>query len=249
MRKICVINQKGGVGKTTTTVNLSVGLARKKRKVLILDLDAQGNVSTCLGKNGEKSMYDLLVNKVAITDCIVNIEKNVDMISADGKLAEAETILMGRPNRERVLSRVLEKLEDDDLYDFVIMDCPPSLGLMSQNALLYADEALIPSSTEALSFVGLKKMLEVIDESNTLFDHDLVVAGILPTMYDRRNRICVQILGQMENEYNGMTLDPIRINSKLIEAPGHSKTIFDYARSSRGAEDYRKLVDFVLKND
>jgi chromosome partitioning protein len=248
MRKICIINQKGGVGKTTTTVNLAIGLARKKRKVLILDLDAQGNVSTCLGKKGEKTMYDLLVNKVPISECIVNIEKNVDAVTSDGKIAEAETILMGRPNRERILSRALEDL-DEEAYEFILMDCPPSMGLMSQNALLYADEALIPSSTEALSFVGLKKMLEVIDESNTLFDHDLVVAGILPTMYDRRNKICVQVLGQMENEYNGMTLEPIRVNSKLIEAPGHSKTIFDYARSSRGAEDYRKLVEFVIKND
>ncbi|MCK4670618.1 MAG: ParA family protein [Nanoarchaeota archaeon] len=248
MRKICIINQKGGVGKTTTTVNLAIGLARKKRRVLILDLDAQGNVSICLGKKGEKTMYDLLVNKVPMEECIVNIEKNVDAIASDGKLAEAETILMGRPNRERILSRVMENVEEDE-YDFIILDCPPSMGLMSQNALLFADEALIPSSTEALSFVGLQKILEVIDETNTLFDHDLVVAGILPTMYDRRNKICVQILGQMENEYNGMTLDPIRINSKLIEAPGHSKTIFDYARSSRGAVDYRKLVEFVLKND
>ncbi|MBW3011300.1 ParA family protein [Candidatus Woesearchaeota archaeon] len=248
MRKICIINQKGGVGKTTTTVNLAIGLARKKRKVLILDLDAQGNVSTCLGKRGEKTMYDLLVNKVPISECIVNIEKNVDAVTSDGKLAEAETILMGRPNRERILSRALEDLDEEE-YEFILMDCPPSMSLMSQNALLFADEALIPSSTEALSFVGLKQMLEVIDESNTLFDHDLVVAGILPTMYDRRNKICVQVLGQMENEYNGMTLEPIRVNSKLIEAPGHSKTIFDYARSSRGAEDYRKLVDFVLKND
>ena len=107
MRKICIINQKGGVGKTTTTVNLSVGLARKKRKILVLDLDAQGNVSTCLGKKSEKTMYDLLVNKVPLSECLVNVEKNLDVVTADGKLAEAETILMGRPNRERILSRVL----------------------------------------------------------------------------------------------------------------------------------------------
>jgi chromosome partitioning protein len=248
MRKICIINQKGGVGKTTTSVSLSTGLARKRKKVLLLDLDSQGNLSTCLGKTSEKTMYDLLINKLSVEECATEVEKNLFVISSDNKLAEAEGILMGKPNREKILSNRLDSLDEDD-FDFVIMDCPPSISLLNQNALLFADEALIPSSTESLSFVGLQKMIDLIDESNNTFDHDLMVSGILPTMFDKRNKICMQILTKMENEFNGMTLDPIRINSKLVEAPGHSKSIFDYARSSRGAQDYRKLVEFVLKND
>jgi chromosome partitioning protein len=248
MRKICIINQKGGVGKTTTTVNLAAGLARKKRKVLVLDLDPQGNISTCLGKSSEKDMYDLLVNNANPKEISVEVEPNLFLISSSNKLAEAESVMMGRPNRERILSRVMDDLVEED-FDFILMDCPPSINLLNQNALLFADEALIPSATETLSFIGLKNMINVIDEYNNLFDHDLVIGGILPTMYDRRNRICVEVLGKMEDEFNGMTLDPIRVNSKLIEAPGHSKNIFDYAKSSRGSQDYKALVDFVIKND
>jgi len=248
MRKICIINQKGGVAKTTTAVSLATGLARKRKRVLLLDLDSQGNLSTCLGKKSEKTMYDLLINKISAKNCAIEVEKNLHLVSANNKLAEAEGIMMGKPNRERLLTRAMEDIGEDE-FDFIIMDCPPSLSLLNQNALLFADEAIIPSSTESLSFVGLQKMIDLIDESNNTFDHDLMVSGILPTMFDKRNKICMQILTKMEDEFNGMTLDPIRVNSKLIEAPGHSKTIFDYARSSRGAQDYRKLIDFVLKNE
>ena len=248
MRKICVINQKGGVGKTTTAVNLATGLARKKKKVLVMDIDPQGNISTCLGKSCSKDMYELLVNNAKPKDIALEIEPNLFIITSSGRLAEAESIMMGRPNRERILSRVMDEITEDD-FDFVIIDCPPSINLLNQNALLYADEAIIPSATEKLSFIGLQKMIDVIDEYNNLFDHDLVIGGILPTMYDRRNRVCVEVLGEMEAKFNGMTLDPIRVNSKLIEAPGYSKSIFDYAKSSRGAQDYKVLVDFVIKND
>jgi chromosome partitioning protein len=248
MRKICIINQKGGVGKTTTAVNLATGLARKKKKVLVLDMDPQGNISTCLGQDSEKDMYELLVNSEDPREISKEVEPNLFIVTASGKLAEAESIMMGRPNRERILGRVMDDLTDDD-YDFIIIDCPPSINLLNQNALLFADEALIPSATEKLSLVGLQKMIDVIDEYNNLFDHDLVIGGILPTMYDRRNRVCVEVLGEMEAKFNGMTLEPIRVNSKLIEAPGYAKSIFDYAKSSRGAEDYRALVDFVIKNE
>lgn len=248
MRKICVVNQKGGVGKTTTVVNLATGLARRKKKVLILDLDPQGNISTCLGASSQKDMYDLLVNKEDPKQIALEVEPNLHIITSSGRLAEAESVMMGRPNRERILNKVMEDVTDDD-FDFILMDCPPSINLLNQNALLFADEALIPSATETLSFIGLKKMIDVIDEYNNLFDHDLVIGGILPTMYDRRNRVCVEILGKMEDEYNGMVQEPIRVNSKLIEAPGYSKSIFDYAKSSRGAQDYKTLVEFVIKND
>src|SRR3989338_6997592 len=121
MRRICVVNQKGGVGKTTTAVNLATGLARRKKRVLVLDLDSQGNISTCLGAKSDRTMYDLLINNVAPLECVKQVEDNLFVISSDNKLAEAEAIMMAKPNRERVLKQKMEKLDAGD-FDFVILD-------------------------------------------------------------------------------------------------------------------------------
>ncbi len=248
MRKICIINQKGGVGKTTTTVNLAVGLARKKKRVLVIDLDPQGNISTCLGKRSEKDMYDVLINGKDPLECKISVEPNLDIITCTKNLAEAEIIITGKNKREFTLKRVLEDVHDEH-YDFVLIDCPPSVSLLNINALLYAEEAIIPVSTQSLSYLGLKKMIDVIDEINETFEHDLMISTIVPTMYDRRNRICTEVLKKITSEFNGLTVDPIRINSKLIEAPAFAKSIYDYAGSSKGAIDYKNLVDFIIKND
>lgn len=243
MRKICVINQKGGVGKTTTTVNLSVGLAKAGKKVLILDLDAQGNISSCLPVNPEKDIYDLLVENAPLHECISEVSDNLHIITSKETLTKAELILVGEQSRETVLKK---KLEGVSGYDYVILDCPPSLGLLNQNALLYAEEAIIPASTDILGFDGLKKMSAAIDKINEVFEHDIQISTVVPTLFDSRTKVCKETLKAMNKEFYGLVADPIRINSKLKEAPSAKKSILDYAKSSNGAKDYTKLIQLVL---
>lgn len=244
MRKIVVINQKGGVGKTTTVVNLASGLARQGKKVLLIDLDPQGNVSTCLNISSSKDIYDVIINDVHPVECIIQHTENIDVITSRETLTKAEMILVGEPSRETLLRR---KLQDIKGYDFVLIDCAPSLGLLNQNAILYADEIFIPASTDVLSLTGLKNMIKAIDKINEVFKHNARITKIIPTMFDRRNKICKEVLKQMRTEYKDLLTDPIRVNSKLKESPGSGKSIFSYDNQSRGAKDYQQLVDNVLE--
>ncbi|MFH1071976.1 MAG: AAA family ATPase, partial [Nanoarchaeota archaeon] len=187
MRKIAVINQKGGVGKTTTTVNIAAGLAKKGFKVLILDLDGQGNISTSLHLKADKDMYNLLVEKLDVDQCVTKVADNLFVIPSNETLEKAEIILSGQPARETILKRQLEDLRG---YDYVLLDCPPSLGLLNQNALLFATEAFIPVSTDFLGVNALKKMIHEIETINEIFSHECRISMIIPTMYDRRNKTC-----------------------------------------------------------
>ncbi|MCF7861699.1 ParA family protein [Candidatus Woesearchaeota archaeon] len=246
MRKICVINQKGGVAKTTTVVNLGAGLARENKKVLIIDLDPQGNINTCLSSRSQKTLYNFLIENAELGECITNLGRNLDIVRSDESLTKAEFILVGENGRESYLKRKLEVVAN---YDYVLLDCPPSLGLLNQNALLYSSEAIIPVSTDPLGFDALNKMIQVIQTLNGTFCHDLVISKIVPTMHDARNKICVDTLSKMQNEYYELITEPIRINSKLKEAPLHQKSIFAYDKRSRGALDYEQLVKTVIRDE
>lgn len=246
MRKICIINQKGGVGKTTTAVNLGWGLAEAGKKVLIVDLDGQGNVSTCLGGESYKDLYDLLVENADVNECIAHIRENLDIIKSKENLAKAELILVGEASRETVLRRKLGAIKG---YDYILLDCPPSLGLLNQNALLFSTEAIIPASTDILGFDALQKMVSAIHIVNDVFAHTLQISKVVPTLYDARNKVCKEVLAAMQNEYYNLIADPIRISSKLKEAPREQKSIFTYARSNRGAKDYLQLVNTVIRDE
>jgi chromosome partitioning protein len=246
MRKICIINQKGGVGKTTTTINLAAGLAKKHKKVLIIDLDPQGNVNTNLCIPADKNMYHILVENLNPVQCIYSVSEYIDILPSNNSLSEAEMILVGKPSRETFLKRVLAPIRG---YDYVLVDCPPSINLLNQNALLYANEAFIPVATEYLALDALKKMNATIEELNKLFNHNLKITMVIPTMYDRRIKSCITTLSEIKKGFEHLVSSPITINSKLKEAPGKGQNIFDYAKSSTGAKDYMVLTEKVIEGE
>ncbi|MFO7710350.1 MAG: AAA family ATPase [Candidatus Woesearchaeota archaeon] len=244
MRKVCVINQKGGVGKTTTVINLSAGLAQKNKKVLVLDLDPQGNVNTNLCLYAEKNMYHMLVEGADPRECMVHVNDFLHVIPSNSTLSQAELILSGKVGRETVLKRCLEGLYE---YDYIIVDCPPSINLLNQNALLFANEAFIPVATEYLAFDALRKVEHTIEEINEVFGHNLRISLVIPTLYDRRIKSCIKILSELKKGYNGLVVTPISINSKLKESPGCGVNIYEHAKHSRGAKDYMRLTEKVIE--
>ena len=244
MRKIAVINQKGGVGKTTTVVNLAAALASMNKKVLILDLDPQGNLNTNLMVYPSKDMYHLLIGEAKPEECIVHVNENLHIIPSDRKLSKAELIMAGMTARETILRRAMEDVYG---YDYVLIDCPPSINLLNQNALLYANEAFIPVATEYLALDALRKMEYTIQEINEIFNHNIKITMIIPTLYDKRIKSSVRILSEIKKGFNGLVSMPIRVNSKIKEAPERGLTIFEYAKSSRGAKDYLKLAQRVIE--
>lgn len=246
MRKICIINQKGGVGKTTTTVNLAVGLSNAGKKVLAIDLDPQGNLGTCLGVNSDPDIYDLLVEGIVYQQCLVKVNDNLDIIPSSQRLTKAQILLAGEPAREMILRKKLSTVQG---YDFVLIDCPPSLGLLNQNALLYAEEAFIPVSTDPLGLGALEIQLQAIQRINEAFNHILRVTKIIPTLHDTRSKINKEILAKIQNDYYEYVTAPIHSNSKLKEAPKKAQAIFTFAKSSRGAKDYQYLVQLVLQDE
>ncbi len=243
MRKICVINYKGGVGKTTTAVNLAAGLSRFDKKVLLIDLDPQGNVNVSLDIEADYTLYDALTGKVAIQRCIVEMAKNFDVMTSNETLVKAEHYLSTQLNSKLLLKELLSNIKG---YDYIIVDCPPSLGILNQNVLAFADEAFVPTSSDFLGFDALKKMEKIVTKINESYGGNVKITKVIPTLYDKRNKICKETLAEISSMYNGQTSVPIRNNSKLKEAPKYRKSIFSYARSSPGAKDYGALVEEVL---
>lgn len=247
MRKICIINQKGGVGKTTTAVSLAAGLARTGKKVLLVDLDAQGNIQTSIGATSQKSLYHFLIENAELNECVSMLGKGLDILRSDETMTKAETMITKLPEGNTQV--IKEKFDAIKGYDYVLIDCAPSLGIMNQNAMLYADEAIIPVSTDYLGMDALTKMIEAIKNLNAYFDHTLKITRIVPTKYDARVKDSREVLKHLQNDYYEVLAEPIRINSKLQEAPKAMQSIYKYAPSSRGAKDYLALVQLVLSDE
>lgn len=237
------MNHKGGVGKTTTAINLTAGLSRKNKKVLLIDLDPQGNIDLSLKANSEHNIYDVMIGEKQIKDVVVNIAKNFDIITSKETLVKAEYYLAQKENSRMLLKTILSKIKG---YDYIILDCPPSLGMINQNALAFAQEAFVPVSTDFLGLDALKKMQLIIKEINDNYDHNIRITRIIPTLYDQRSNICKETLATIQTDYPKTTTYPIRTNAKIKEAPKFGKSIFGHAASSIGAKDYEKLVDDVI---
>jgi len=242
--RIAVLNQKGGTGKTTTAVNLSAGLAESGKRVLLIDTDAQGHVSVSLGVRGERSLYHIIVEGADAASCAVPVADGLDVVTSNATLASAE-IYLARLNegRDRVLRTRLASATN---HDFVVLDCGPSLSVLNMNALSYADYVVIPVSCDFLSLVGVRQVLKTIKHVNELLLHPVEVLGVLPTFYDQRNRISDESVKTLQGQFHDKVIPPIRINTRLKEAPSHGQTIFQYAPDSRGAEDYRRAVGWIL---
>jgi chromosome partitioning protein len=241
--RIAIFNHKGGTGKTTTSINVAAGLAEAGERVLLIDCDGQGNVGASLGIRGEHNLYHVIVDGADPAKAAVPVRKNLDVLTSNELLAAAELYLAQRPNRDRILrERLGERVRG---YDVVILDCAPALSLMNQNVLVYADSVLLPVSCDYLSLVGVKQVLRTIKNVRDMLDHDIDLLGVVPTFYDARTRIGRDAVEALTKHFRDRCLPPIRVNTKLREAPRDKKTIFELAPDSHGAADYRVLVDKI----
>lgn len=246
---IALANQKGGVGKTTSSVNLSSSLAFLGKKVLLVDIDPQGNASSGVGVNKgeiEHCIYDVLDDDVAIQDVLQKTDlDNLNVIPATIQLAGAEVELVPAISREIRLKKAIDSIRDD--YDYVIIDCPPSLGLLTLNALTAADSVLIPVQCEYYALEGLSQLLNTIRIVQKHLNEDLQIEGVLLTMLDARTNLGIQVIEEVKKYFQNKVFNTIiPRNVRLSEAPSHGKPILLYDAKSKGAEVYLELAKEVV---
>lgn len=249
MREIVVANQKGGCAKTTTVVNLAAALAETGQRVLVIDLDPQGNATNWLGADGPlDGSYRLFEGVDSISNLWgTSVVQDVWVISASQNLAHIERILAGKISVETILKRRLETLNVKD-WDFVLIDTPPTLGLLTLNALAYAGELLIPVTTHVLTLSGVAQLMQTIKSVKELLNPDLKIVGLLPSRVDTRTRHSQEILELLEEEFGSLVMKSrIKESVRVAESPSFNETILTYDKNSSGARDYRHLATELLE--
>ena len=250
-RIIAIANQKGGVGKTTTAINLSACLAEKNKKVLTIDIDPQGNTTSGLGidKNNLKyTVYEMVLGESSFDDCIINTGiDNLDVLPSNVNLAGAEIELIGVEEREYILKEHIEEIRED--YDFIIIDCPPSLNILTVNALTTADTVLVPIQCEFYALEGLTQLIHTINLVKERLNPNLEMEGVVFTMYDARTNLSLEVVENVkENLEQDIYKTIIPRNVRLAEAPSYGLPINIYDPKSAGAEGYRQLATEVIEN-
>ncbi|SEW28329.1 chromosome partitioning protein [Ruminococcaceae bacterium KH2T8] len=247
---ISVVNQKGGVGKTTTTVSLAAFIGKKRKKVLMIDLDPQGNATSGLGIDKseiENSTYDVMVNDVPISEAIVESSaNNVDICPTNINLAGAEVELVGAMSREQILKNAIEEVADN--YDYIFIDCPPSLGILTINALTASNNLIIPIQGEYYALEGLSQLVDTVNKVKKKLNKNINILGVVLTMFDKRTQLTRQVKDEVENYFGDKVFKTlIPRNVRLAEAPSHGLAISDYDPNSKGGKAYESLASEVLK--
>ncbi|MEE2912577.1 MAG: AAA family ATPase [Planctomycetota bacterium] len=260
-RIISFLNQKGGVGKTTTTVNIAAGLADKGKKVLVIDLDPQTHLGLHFGvEETATSVYDLLMDEaVTLEQAVVKARKRIDIVTSEVDLAAAESELATHSDRHDLLSSKLQPVIEK--YDFIMIDCPPSLGLLTINALAASKELIIPMQAHFLALQGVSRLFETVSMLVAGLNPSLQVTGVVLCMHERNTNLAREVVSDLQEFFNAcrdqevpwrnckILEPPIRRNVKLAEAPSFGQTIFDYEPKCAGANDYRKLVESILATE
>jgi chromosome partitioning protein len=249
---IAIANQKGGVGKTTTSINLAASLGVLEKKILLIDADPQANASSGLGINideVEGGTYHVLEHSLSARDAIVKTgSPNVDIIPAHIDLVAIEIELVDKQDREYMLKKSLVEIKDD--YDYILIDCGPSLGLITLNSLVAADSVIIPIQCEYFALEGLGKLLNTIKSIQNIHNAELNIEGLLLTMFDSRLRLSNQVVDEVRKHFSSMVFDTIiRRNIRLGEAPSYGESIIDYDATSKGAINYLNLAQELLKKN